>query len=322
MKPLPSFRQLRYLVAIAEHGHFGRAAIACNVTQSTLSAGIRELEGLLGASLVDRTTRTVFLTPLGEELTERARRLIAEAEELVGAAEAARAPLAGTVRLGVIPTVAPFLLPRVLPALRRAYPDLRLLLREDLSARLAESLLKGALDVLLLALPYDCGDVEETTLFEDGFELACRADNPLATKAGVRSDDLAGAPLLLLEDGHCLRDHALDACRLVPDQRQAAFEGTSLLTLVQMADSGLGVTLLPRMALDTGILEGTDLVARPFADGDPTRRIGMVWRRHAARARDYRLLAAFFARVGKNKNGGAEAPVLAEVRPLPARPSC
>jgi LysR family hydrogen peroxide-inducible transcriptional activator len=294
MKPLPTFKQLRYLVALAERRHFGRAAESCHVTQSTLSAGIQELETLLGTALVDRTRRSVLFTPVGEELVERARRLLGEAADFVAAAEAAREPLTGALRLGVIPTVAPFLLPRVLPHLRRAYPRLKLYLREDLSARLADDLGRGRLDVLLLALPYDCGDTEAVTLFEDRFSLACRRDHRLADAACVTLDELAVEPPLLLADGHCLRDHALEACRLVPKHHQSAFEATSLHTLVQMVDNGLGVTLLPQIAIEAGILEGTDLVIRPLADGQPSRRIGLVWRRGAGRHREFVLLADFF----------------------------
>ncbi|WP_370154813.1 hydrogen peroxide-inducible genes activator [Ferrovibrio sp.] len=292
---LPTLRQWRYLVALAEIRHFGKAAEACLVTQSTLSAGIQELETQLGAALVDRTKRKVVLTPLGEDLAARARELLREAEEMVLLARAAAAPLTGPLRLGVIPTISPFLLPRVLPALRRRFPDLRLFLREDLTARLVDLLLAGKLDLLLIALPYEGGAIDTLPLFDDAFALACRSDHVLAKQAGpVRLGDLADTQLLLLEDGHCLRDHALAACRLPPSPRRDGFAATSLHTLVQMVDSGLGVTLLPQLALAAGILRGTDVVTRPLAgDGGgrtaPARQIGLAWRRGTQRADEFRL---------------------------------
>lgn len=284
----PTLRQWRYLVTLAESRHFGRAAEACFVTQSTLSAGIQELESQLGAPLVDRTKRKVVLTPLGEDLAGRARELLANAEDMVLVARAASAPLSGPLRLGVIPTISPFLLPRVLPALRKRFPDLRLFLREDLTARLVDQLQAGKLDLLLLALPYEGAGLDTMRLFDDAFLVASRSDHPLAKRAGVRLDDLAEAPLLLLEDGHCLRDHALAACRLPPSPRRDGFAATSLHTLVQMVDSGLGVTLLPQLALDAGILRGTDVVARPLSE-NAARHIGLAWRRGTQRAKEFTL---------------------------------
>ena len=289
MLNLPTLRQWRYLVTLAESRHFGRAAEACFVTQSTLSAGIQELESQLGAALVDRTKRKVVLTPLGEELTGRARELLADAEDMVLLARAAAAPLSGPLRLGVIPTISPFLLPRVLPALRKRFPDLRLFLREDLTARLVDQLQAGKLDLLLLALPYEGSGLDTLTLFDDDFLVASRSDHPLAKRAGVKLADLAEAPLLLLEDGHCLRDHALAACRLPPSPRRDGFAATSLHTLVQMVDNGLGVTLLPKLALDAGILRGTDVVARPLLGETAARHIGLAWRRGTQRAKEFTL---------------------------------
>jgi len=288
MLNIPTLRQWRYLVTLAENRHFGRAAEACFVTQSTLSAGIQELESQLGAPLVDRTKRKVVLTPLGEDLAGRARELLANAEDMVLLARAASAPLSGPLRLGVIPTISPFLLPRVLPALRKRFPDLRLFLREDLTARLVDQLQAGKLDLLLLALPYEGAGLDTMTLFDDDFLVASRSDHQLAKRAGVRLGDLTDVPLLLLEDGHCLRDHALAACRLPPSPRRDGFAATSLHTLVQMVDSGLGVTLLPQLALDAGILRGTDVVARPLAE-DAARHIGLAWRRGTQRAKEFTL---------------------------------
>ncbi|MGE5503839.1 MAG: LysR substrate-binding domain-containing protein [Actinomycetota bacterium] len=286
--PLPTLRQLRYLVALDEHRHFGRAAEACLATQSTLSAGLQELETLLGVPLFERTKRRVMPTPLGAEIVTRAREVLRGAEEIAELAHAARQPLSGPLRLGVIPTIGPFLLPRVLPALRAAYPSLRLYLREDLTARLMERLANGDLDAVLIALPY-AAEVETVALFDDPFLLACPPGHPLAAKAAVASADLAGADLLLLEEGHCLRDHALSACRLPAPSRGEGVLATSLATLVQMAANGLGITLLPKMAVDAGILAGTDLVVRNLNDA-PARTIGLAWRPSSPRKDEFRVL--------------------------------
>jgi LysR family transcriptional regulator, hydrogen peroxide-inducible genes activator len=286
---LPSLRQLRQFVALAEHAHFGRAATACHVTQSTLSAGIKELETTLGATLVDRTKRHVVLTPLGREILERARRVLQDAEDLVRAAEAGRMPLSGQLQFGVIPTIGPFLLPRILPRLRKAHPKLQLYLTEDLTGRLLEDLHEGRVDVVLLALPYDDPRIETQILFDDTFQLVSRRDDPLAATDHLSSRHLDDAKLLLLRDGHCLRDHVLSACSVGAKRHLDAFEGTSLHTLVQMVDNGLGVTLLPQLAIDGGILKGTNLAATPLAE-KPARQIALAWRKGTARADEFRLL--------------------------------
>ena len=299
MDALPTLKQLRHLVGLADNRHFGKAAKACFVTQSTLSASLKELEDVLQASLVDRTNRRVTFTPLGEATVERARRLLDEAQELVLAAQGERAPLTGTIRLGVIPTVGPFLLPRILPALRAAWPRLKLYLREDRTDPLLEQLHAGRLDAVLLALPYECGNVETAPLFKDRFSLALRRDHPLAR--AKRVDPLAIEPesLLLLQEGHCLRGHALSACRIGGKVHADAFEATSLPTLVQMVDNGLGVTLLPQLALDAGVLKGTDIVARPLEVDHPERDIALVWRKGTARQAEFQLLARDIARLAR-----------------------
>ena len=287
---LPTLKQLRYLTALDEHKHFGRAATACFVSQSTLSAGLQELETLLGASLVERSNRSVVFTALGREIAARARIVLREAQELAELAAAAKEPLSGALRLGVIPTISPFLLPKVLPKLRKTYPKLKLHLNEDLTQRLVEELHNGALDCVLLALPVDVGEAEEMILFDDPFELVCRKDDPLAEKSRLTTSDVQQAPLLLLTDGHCLRDHALDACHLGRRPQGTDVAATSLHTLVEMAAGGLGVTLIPDMALQAKILKGSELVARPFAVGKPGRRIGLIWRKTSAREKEFRLL--------------------------------
>ncbi len=290
MTPLPTLRQLRHLAALAEHRHFGKAAAACHVTQSTLSASIKELEETLQAVLVERSKRSVLLTPLGEETVRRARDILEGAEELTRAAQAAGEPLAGTLRMGVIPTIGPFLLPRVLGRLRRSHRRLRLYLREDVTERLVERLQAGELDVVLLALPYEVGNIECETLFEDPFSFCCPADHPLAGRRSVTAAEVAKENLLLLEDGHCLRQHALNACRPRTRPQVDPFEATSLHTIVQMVANGLGVTLLPQLAIDAGIAKGTSLRIIPLEGKAPAREVGLAWRRHTARREEFLLL--------------------------------
>lgn len=292
LKPLPTLRQLRYLVALSEHLHFGRAAEACLATQSTLSAGLQELETLLGVTLVERTRRKVMLTPLGEQVVARAREVLRGAEDITDLAQASRGVLTGTVRLGVIPTIGPYLLPKALPALREAHPRLRLVLREDQTARLLDRLAAGELDVALIALPYDTPDLETLALGDDPFVVACPPGHPLARRDRVASSDLETAELLLLEEGHCLREHALDACHLPGPSRGEGVLATSLPTLVQMVANGLGVTLLPVMAVEAGILAGTGLVTRPLAD-PASRGIGLAWRSSSPRKEEFRALGEF-----------------------------
>lgn len=291
---LPSPRQLRYLVALAEHGHFGRAAAACNVTQSTLSAGLKELEASLGVTLVERTRRSVLVTPLGQQVVARARRVLAETEDLVDLARAGRDPLAGRLRLGVIPTIGPYLMPRALARLKRAFPKLQLYLREEQTAPLLEKLAAGALDLVLLALPYDTGELETMALGEDEIMLAAPAGHRLAGLPQVKDSQLRDEPLLLLEDGHCLRAHALAACKLTGAGRNEVFQGTSLRTLVQMVAGGLGLSLIPRLAVAAEIPSGGAVRVVPLGPGRHARTLALAWRRGAANAEAYRRLGATF----------------------------
>ncbi|MDB5688397.1 MAG: transcriptional regulator, LysR family [Sphingomonas bacterium] len=287
---LPTLKQLQYLVALRDFGHFSRAAEACFVTQSTLSAGLRELESLIGVVLVERTRRVVRFTPLGLRIADKAQRVLREAEELGDLARAAGKPLSGDLRMGVIPTIAPFLLPRVLPRLREDWPDLKLYLREETTPAACDSLHRGHVDCILLALPYQCGDVEVAELFDDRLYVAFRTDmtDPPARIAPEAIDE---SRLLLLEDGHCLKDHVLAACNRPEMRAEAAMLGTSLHTLVQMVDNGLGVTMLPQMALDAGILENTHVAARPLDAVRPSRRIALVWRSGSPREKEFGMLA-------------------------------
>ncbi len=297
---LPTLKQLRHFAALADTLNFGRAAAAANVTQSTLSASLQELEAILGAGLVDRTRRSVVLTPLGERVLARARRLLADAEELALEAHQARAPLTGTLRLGVIPSVSPFWMPKALPALRKAYPQLKLFLVEDLTERLVEKLANGAIDVALLALPCDCGPNAAAPLGRDGFRLVVRRDDALAKRKIVPTAEIRKRKLLLLADGHCMKRHALAACGLRDSAEADTMAATSLFTLVQMVDNGLGITLLPQMALDAGLIAGTDLVALSVED-DPARDLGLVWRKGTARQAEFSLLAAALAKAADSR---------------------
>jgi len=288
---LPTLKQLQYLVALRTHGHFGRAADACFVTQSTLSAGIKELESLIGVILVERTKRVVRFTPLGVRVAEKAQRILREAEELADMVRAAGKPLSGELRMGVIPTIAPFLLPTLLPRLREQWPDLKLYLREETSQAACDSLHRGQLDCVLLALPYRCGDVDSAFLFDDRLLIAFPpggADGlPDTVSAGVIDED----KLLLLEDGHCLKDHALAACNRPELRSEASIMGTSLHTLIQMVDNGLGMTLIPEMAVKAGILDNTHVEARLLAADHASRRIALVWRKGSPREKEFQLLA-------------------------------
>jgi LysR family hydrogen peroxide-inducible transcriptional activator len=289
---LPTIRQLQYLKMLADHGAFGRAAEAAHVTQPTLSAGIQELEKILGAPVVDRARSGVILTPVGAEALRRATVILNEAEELVQSARNVGQPFVGRFRLGVIPTIAPFLLPAVLPVLRQRFPKLRLFLREDQTQRLITALKGGQLDAALIALPYDMAGLAFAHVADDELLAALPADHPQAHDAEASLSAMEGSDLILLEDGHCLRDHALAACGLRAPRasgEEEIFAATSLPTLVQMVESGLGVTLLPAMA--AGLTDATTVAVRPLKGEHPSREIVVAWRAGSSRAAEGRLLA-------------------------------
>jgi len=293
---LPTIKQLQYLVSLRQHGHFGKAAEACFVTQSTLSAGLRELETLLGVVLVERTRRVVRFTALGEKVADKAVRVLREAEELAELARAEGKPLHGELRMGVIPTIAPFLLPAMLPQLRKEWPSLKLYLREETSQAACDALHRGQLDCVLLALPYPCGDVEAAPLFDDWLFVAFPGgEAPLGSTVDVAAID--ENRLLLLEDGHCLKDHALSACNRPDLRAHAAMMGTSLHTLVQMVDNGLGLTFIPSMAIEAGILDGTRVDAKPLRSDHGFRRVALIWRRSSPRESEFQLLATALRRI-------------------------
>lgn len=296
---MPTLKQLQYLVALKEHGHFGKAADSCYVTQSTLSAGIRELESLIGVTLVERTRRVVRFTALGDRIVEKAHRVLREAEELAAIAEASGKPLTGELRMSVIPTIAPFLLPRLLPRLRAERPELKLYLREETTQAAIESLRHGHVDCVLMALPFPTGELDSEILFQDRLYVAFPRDDPRDPPEWIGPDMIDESKLLLLEDGHCLKDHALAACNRPELRANATMMGTSLHTLVQMVDNGLGLTMLPEMAIAGGILDHTGIVARPLRSDHAYRDIALVWRKNSPREKEFRLLAELLRSAAK-----------------------
>lgn len=301
MSARPTLRQLNYLCAVAGTLHFGRAAKTCHVTQSTLSADINELEITLGASLLERNNKQVLLTDVGKNILDRACDILARVDELVAAASHASAPLCRPLHVGIIPTIAPFMLPGLLSGLRKHYPKLQLLIREDLSHNLVQRLQQGELDVILLALPYPADNLTTYPLFNDPLLLACPKNHPLNKSGPVSVRDLKGQDILLLEDGHCLRDHILDACKLTPRQISQPWTGTSLHTIVQMVANDIGITLLPKMAFDTGILSGTRLTASAFREKNISRSIGLAWRKSSPNSAEYVLLADYIINSEKQR---------------------
>ncbi len=304
---LPTIRQLQYLIALKDYGHFGKAAESCFVSQSTLSASLRELETLVGVTLVERTRRVVRFTPLGAKIADKARRVLREAEELADMARAEGQPLHGELRMGVIPTIAPFLLPAMLPQLREQWPSLKIFLREEASQAACDALHRGQLDCVLLAMPYACGDVDVALLFDDRLFVAFpRGEAPPG--AAVEAAAIDENRLLLLEDGHCLKDHALSACNRPELRADAAMMGTSLHTLVQMVDNGLGLTFVPSMAIEAGILDGTRVEARPLRSDHDYRRIALAWRRSSPREEEFRLLADTLRQISRRVIPGLTEP--------------
>jgi LysR family hydrogen peroxide-inducible transcriptional activator len=288
---MPTLRQLQFLTALRAEGSFVAAAEAVGVTQPTLSAGIKDLEAALGSVLVERGRLGAVLTPAGEEAAERAARALGEVEELVRAVQTAGEPFSGVFRLGAIPTIAPFLLPRVLPLLKKRFPKLRLQMREDLTGRLVDQLRARTLDAALIALPYQAHGVASAPIADDEFLFLCPEDHPLAKRNDLSPEHLKSEDVLLLEDGHCLRDHALAACRLPSTKRSADVGATSLYTLVQMVSGGMGVTLLPKIAAEAGATAGAHVAVRQFAEPIVGRSIGIAWREGGQREDEARLLA-------------------------------
>jgi len=288
---LPTLRQLQYLKLLAEHASFSRAAEAAHVSQPALSAGVQELEKILGAPVVERTRGNVQLTAVGAEAVRRAEDVLARTEDLVEAAKNAGKPLSGRFRLGVIPTVAPFLLPTKLPGIKLAWPALRLFIREDLTPRLIAGLKAGQLDAAVIALPYSSSGVDHARIGDDEILAAAPLGHALAGTGPIPAGSLKAEDLILLEDGHCLRDQALAAFDIDPPKGDDVFAATSLHTLVQMVSAGLGVSFLPEMAVRAGLADMPGVVVRPIAAKAPRREIVVAWRTGSSRAAEARLLA-------------------------------
>ena len=289
---LPTLKQLRYLVALNETQHFGKAAEVCFVSQPAFSVAIKELEILLNVRVVDRTNKSVTVTAIGQRIIQQAQLCLQDAEGLLEIAKDYQSPLTGMLKMGVIPTIAPFLLPKVLPEIRKNFPKLELYFKEDQSEKIYHQLMTGDLDLLLLALPYDMKNTEQLTLFKDKFMLASRLKSTLVDTENYKFNQLDSESILLLEEGHCLRDHALSACKLRKPEKISRFSATSLFTLVQMVESDLGITFLPEMAAGSALLRGTKIKLTALQENS-YREIGLVWRKGSARSDEFRQLAKF-----------------------------
>ena len=296
MASLPTIKQLRYLIAISETLNFTRAAEVCFVGQSTLSAGLKELEDSLGVQLVERDKHSVSLTPIGQGVVERAQRLIVQADDLVDFVEGSAGAMMGVIKLGVIPTIAPFLLPLFLPKMREQFPELKIVLREDLTANLIDKLNRHELDFALIALPYDTKGFLMKELFNDEFWLIGKEDDPNLKNKEIQLTNRLTDRILLLEEGNCLRDHTLAACKKTEIASQNGIEATSLLTLVQMVEYGLGMALIPEMAIKSGLLKNTNLIARPLTAPAPNRKIALIARSSTARIEEFNALVQVIKR--------------------------
>lgn len=294
---LPTLRQLQYLTTVVEEKHFGHAAEKCFVTQSTLSAGIQDLEQLLEVSLLERTNRKVLPTPIGEEVASRAQQILSLSEDLVDLAQSEKNPLSGRIQVGVIPTISPFLLPKVLPTVRKQLPDLEIVLIEDQSERLLDRLESGSIDVAVLAFPFNTRGLIHRVFAKEAFWIAMPKDHALAKKQTLRAAELPTNELLLLAEGHCMRDHALSACQLPASAQRKSVQATSLYTLIEMVASGLGITLIPDMAITSDMVSHSDISLVPLEnDNDQAiREIGLVWRPSFRRTATLEQLAQTFS---------------------------
>lgn len=286
----PSLRQLEYLVAVADEGHVGRAAARCHVAQPSLSAQLKELERGLGTALLERVGRGIKLTPAGVDLSARARAILQAADDLVGTARRSATHLQGRLRIAAIPTVAPYLLPRFVPLLRNRHPDVETHLREMQTPLLVPALARGEIDLGLMALPVEDDSLDHIEILDDPFLVALDPAHTFAAADDVPIDHLVGEAVLLLEDGHCLRDQALEICSRIGAEEAGEIQATSLATLCQMVAAGMGVTLLPRSARAVEAREGTGIVVRPFRDAAPSRKLVLTWRRRSPAAPLYREL--------------------------------
>jgi LysR family hydrogen peroxide-inducible transcriptional activator len=290
---LPTLRQLQYLTAVVDEKHFGHAAEKCFVTQSTLSAGIQDLEELLEVSLLERTNRKVLPTAIGEEIAGRALQILSLSEDLVDLAQSERNPLSGRIQVGIIPTISPFLLPKVLPTVRQQLPDLEIVLIEDQSERLLDKLEAGSIDVAILAFPFNIRGLTHRIFAREPFWVALPKKHRLAQKKMLKASELPTNELLLLAEGHCMREHALSACQLPASAQRRSVQATSLYTLIEMVASGLGITLIPDMAINSDMVSHSDISLVPLENKDDqaTREIGLIWRPSFRRTQTLEQLA-------------------------------
>jgi LysR family hydrogen peroxide-inducible transcriptional activator len=279
-----NLKDLKYLVALADTGHFGKAAARTFVSQPTLSAQLKKLEEYLGVKLVERQPKNVQLTEVGKQVVVRARRMLEEGDEIIALARSNTDPLTGKLKLALIPTIGPYLLPRIMPKIRKGLPHLGLMLYEYQTEPLLKRLRDGEIDLGIIALPIPHDGLESTNLYEEAFTVALPQNHPLADKSTIKLQDLKGQTLLLLEDGHCLRDQALEVCSRVDVREVEDFRATSLETLRQMVVAGLGVTLMPELAVDAPFGSQRGLTIRQFAKPAPSRSVGAVWRKSSTRS--------------------------------------
>ena len=285
----PTFRQLKYLVSISKELHFGKAAKECFVSQSTLSSGIQELEKLLNIKLVERTKRTVFLTTLGKEIAKKAESINIEMNDVLDLAKSAQKHMSGETRLGIIPTIAPYLLPKLMPKIRKKYPNLDLKLVEDQTANILNMLYSGNLDLVLMAMPYKTDNLNTQLIKKDYFHVAVPSQSSLAneTKKSLSNKDISDTNMLLLDEGHCLREHALEACSKETKQKVDAFKATSLLTLVQMVDNNSGITLLPDIVVNSELLKNSKIKILEYENNKNYREIVLCWRVSTPRSNEF-----------------------------------
>ena len=291
----PTFRQLKYLVSVSKCLHFGKAAKECFVSQSTLSSGIQELEKLLNIKLIERTKRKVFLTPLGKEIAKKAQNINIEMNDVLDLAKSAQDHMFGETSLGIIPTIAPYLLPKLMPKIRKQYPSLSLKLVEDQTANILNMLYSGNLDLALIATPYKTENLHVELLIKDYFHVALPIENSLATskKKSLNNKDISNSNMLLLDEGHCLRDHALQACGKEAMQNIDAFKATSLLTLVQMVANNSGITLLPDLVINSELIKSSKIKILDYENNQNYRTIAMCWRTSTPRSKDFSKFADF-----------------------------
>jgi LysR family hydrogen peroxide-inducible transcriptional activator len=300
MQSLPTLRQLQYLLALHKVKNFRQAAENCHITQPTLSAAIKEMENLLGADVLDRSRRkSVVFSPLGLEVVETAKKIAPHLESLMEKAKNMSAPLSGPIRLGLIPTIAPYFLPKILPALQKTFPNIEWQIVETMSVPLVEKLNNGQIDLAILAFPYETEGLSQEIFFQEKF-ICAAPKNTFKAKQILSFKDLDNKKLLLLEDGHCLRDHALSACKLQDKQEEKTFSATSLQTLIQMVDHGYGITLLPEMVIAQSVMP-PNVALHKFKAPYPTRSIGAIWRSNDPQKDDLRKIVTLLRQISRKK---------------------